>query len=272
LQQAQAPLDSEKFARLPPGGRVWAVASIHGEAQRLARLHDMLGGRLQPGDRLVYLGNYLGHGASVAAALDELLEFRCGFLARPFARLCDLAYLRGSQEEMWHKLLQLQFAPNPREVLQWMLDHGLGPTLQAYGGDPAQGFGAAREGAVALTRWTAALRSAFNAAPGHANVMSALRRAAFTEDRRLLFVNAGIDVARPLSVQGDSFWWGGRGFLELDRPYDGFVKVVRGFDPAKPGVSAVPHALSIDGGSGRGGTLLALCLDAEGGVLDRIET
>ena len=32
--------------------------------------------------------------------------------------LGDIVFLRGSQEEMWQKLLELQFAPNPREVLR----------------------------------------------------------------------------------------------------------------------------------------------------------
>ena len=36
---------SARFARLHGARRVWAVASVHGEARRLARLHDLIGER-----------------------------------------------------------------------------------------------------------------------------------------------------------------------------------------------------------------------------------
>ena len=66
----------EKFARLREARRIWAVGAIHGEARRLARVHDIIGERFLSGDRLVYLGNYLGHGEDIAATVDELLDFR----------------------------------------------------------------------------------------------------------------------------------------------------------------------------------------------------
>ena len=140
------PDDRDKFAVLRRCVRVWAVASIHGVVDRLIHLHDRLAERIVVGDRLVYLGNYLGRGSSVRRTVDEVLGFRLAVLAQPGGFACDVAFLRGSQEEMWQKLLQLQFAVSPREVLQWMLDQGVGATLAAYGGDPQQGFAACREG------------------------------------------------------------------------------------------------------------------------------
>jgi hypothetical protein len=177
--------------------RVWAVAAIHGEAQRVGALHARLAPCLNAGDRLVYLGNYLGYGSSPAATIDALLLFRRLFLARRNAFPGDIAFLRGSQEEMWQKLLELQFAPNPREVLPWMLEHGLDQTLASYGADAREGMAACREGVLALTRWTASLRAAIEARAGHRQFLSALRRAAFTEDGSLLFVHSGI----PVSIQ-----------------------------------------------------------------------
>jgi len=59
----------EKFARLRRGQRIWAVASIHGESERLGRLHDRIAERFRDGDRIVYLGNYLGRGSAVTASL-----------------------------------------------------------------------------------------------------------------------------------------------------------------------------------------------------------
>ena len=168
--------DRDKFAVLRKCKRVWAVAAIHGEAERLATLHRTLEQRVVAGDRLVYLGNYLGHGPDVRATLDALLAFRRELIARPGMFAADVAYLRGSQEEMWQKLLQLQFAPNPREVFAWMIEHGAGATLSAYGGEIQQGFVCTRDGPLAITRWTSKLRTAMQAIPGHYALMSALRQ------------------------------------------------------------------------------------------------
>jgi hypothetical protein len=255
-----------RFAKLIRARRVWAVAAIHGDAARLARLHDRIGRAWAAGDRLVYLGNYLGHGPAVGQTVDEILAFRRAILGLEGSFACDVAFLRGGQEEMWQKLLQLQFAVTPREVLQWMMDQGVGATLRAYGGDPDQGFAACREGPRAITRWTSALRAAVNAAPGHNAFLSALRRAAFTEDGGLLFVHSGVDPARPLDAQRDTFWWGsGRRLFELTQPYAGFRRVVRGYDHQHGGVVEASFATSIDGGCGFGGELLAACFAPDGG-------
>src|SRR3546814_10284034 len=113
--------------------------------------------------------------------MTELVRFRRFFLARPpYTDPADIVFLRGGQEEMWHKMMQLQFAIDPGEVLRWMLRHGAEATLRAYDGNPAGGLASAREGALALTRWCGTLRNAMRAAPGHYTLLSALKRAAPT--------------------------------------------------------------------------------------------
>lgn len=228
------PCDGDSFGRLRRSRRVWAIAAVHGERARLEALHRGLFTRLDKGDRLVYLGGYLGHGADVAGTVDELLAFRRLFLARRHAFPGDIAFLRGSQEEMWKKLLELQFAPNPRQVLEWMLERGIGATLASYGGDLNRGLAAARGGALAITRWTAELRVAVDAHPGHRQLLTQLKRAALTEEGTLLFVHAGIDPEKPLDLQGDVLWWGGS--LELTAPFAGFRRVVRGHDRRRAGL------------------------------------
>ncbi|HTW54434.1 MAG TPA: hypothetical protein VME45_21275 [Stellaceae bacterium] len=250
---------------------MWAVGSIHGEARRLARVHDLIGERFFRGDRLVYLGNYLGLGEDVAATLDELLDFRRRVLGRPQGFACDVVYLRGAQEEMWQKLLQLQFAPNPGEILAWMVRAGVESTVRAYGGDMRQGFAATRDGPRTITRWTSGLRAAMNAAQGHSTLFAALRHAAFTSDRNLLFVHAGVDPRRAVSVQGDSFWWPPIDILELAESYDGFGRVIRGFDRDRRGVVEAPFGVSVDAGAGRGGRLLAACFAVDGQIVDVCE-
>ena len=263
--------ESPVYAVLRRSRRIWAVASIHGEAARLAALHDRLAERLQFGDRVVYLGNVLGQGKRVLEAIDEVLRFRAEVMARPLGFAGDVAILRGAQEEMWQKLLELQFAPNPREVLAFMRGHGLDATIAAYGSDPKHGEAACREGALAITRWTTGLRQHLNRKPGHAQFMAALRRAAFTDQGTLLFVNAGLDATKPLDLQGDAFWWGSGASIELPEPYGSYRRVIRGFDRRHSGLVESPYAVSIDGGCGFGGPLLAACFRHDGVIVDRID-
>lgn len=262
--------DPQKFGHLRTA-RVWAVSAIHGDLDRLSVLHDALAGRLHVRDGLVYTGNYLGHGVKTRSTVDELLAFRRWFMARPHAFVADIVHLRGQQEEMWSKLLQLQFAPNPREVLIWLLERGVRETLDAYGGSVDLGQIAARDGAVAITKWTAGLRAAIAASPGHTEFMSALRRAAINRDSSVLFVHAGIDPARTLDEQRDSFWWGTAGFERLDRPYQCFQRVVRGFDPAHCGFIETAQTISIDAGPDAPGKIVAVCF-AGSEIVDAVES
>ena len=270
MSQSRTP-SPRRFGILVGRRRVWAISSIHAEVGRLRTIHATIEQRLQPGDALVYLGNMIGRGGAVRETIDELLSFRRAFICRPGAFASDLVYLRGSQEEMWQKLLELQFAPNPAEVYHWMLDHGLGATLDGYGIDRQQGLIASRDGPVAITRWTNAVRAAVNAAPGHGNLLTALRRAAYTSGNELLFVHAGIDPTRPLTAQHDSFWWGGGSFLDLAQPYGGFARVVRGFDRNHEGLKQAPFAVSLDRGCGFGGPLATCCLTLDGEIAEAYE-
>jgi serine/threonine protein phosphatase 1 len=267
-QRVNAASSDKKFARLRGARRVWAIAAINGGAQRLVRLHDTISDRFQEGDRVVYLGNYVGYGDAVLATIDELLDFRRRVLGRRRGFVCDVVFLRGAQEEMWQKLLQLQFAPNPGEVLQWMVRAGMEATVRAYGGDLRQGFAATRDGPRTITRWTGSLRSAMNANLGHIALFSALHHAAFTEEQSLLFVHAAIDPSRPLAAQGDAFWWGCNDILKLSNSFEGFRRVVRGIDREERGFVERDFAVSLDGGPGR---LVAACFDARGEVLELVE-
>ncbi len=255
------------FAGLRGGARIWAVAAIHGEAERLAALHRRIDAAFAVGDQLVYLGNYTGLGPRARETVQELLLFRRDLLARPGMDPEDIVYLRGAQEEMWQKLFQIQFAPNAAQVLQWLVEQGIGPTIAAYGGKVEEGLGAARESISAVTRWNSGLRASFRAHDGHTQLASALVHAAYTDDGALLFVHAGIDPQRPLSAQSDSFWWGGAGFATLEEPYEGFRRVVRGYDRRHGGFQETAYTVTLDAGCGFGGPLVAGCF-GPGGTLE----
>ena len=265
------PERQEVYATIDCAARVWAVAAVHGDAARLRRLHDTLETRFAHGDRLVYLGNYLGVGPTIRETLDELIDFRRHLMCLPGMEPEDIVYLRGAQEEMWRKLLQLQFAANPIEVFDWMLAHGVGATLAAYGGSAEDGRGRIRQGALALTKWTSALRHAMQAQPGHEDLMTGLRRFAVTSDAGLLFVHAGLDPTRPLSEQRDTLWWGGGDLAALEAPYAGFNLVIRGYDRARQGLRFGGFGASLDAGCGFGGPLIAACFLPDGSMVDRLD-
>jgi len=262
--------DGTVFASLRRAERVWAVASIHGEAGRLRRLHADLAQRIAPDDRLVYLGNVLGHGPAVQEAVNGVMAFRRLILARPNALVQDVAILRGAQEEMWQKLLQLQFAVNPGEVLDWMLDQGVEATLTAYGSSAVEASRVIRQGALAITHWTSKLRRDFQAT-GHQAWLSALKHAAYTREGDLLFVNSGVRPNRPLDAQSDAFWWGAREFDTIGEQYGDFRKVVRGYDREHRGIVTGEFTITLDGGCGFGGPLLAGCIERDGTLAEVLE-
>jgi serine/threonine protein phosphatase 1 len=266
-----ATTEPDKFSVMTGARRVWAVGAIHGERQRLTALHGAMEARFQPGDRLVYLGNYIGLGPDITGTLDELLLFRRALMARFTLFDGDIVHLRGAQEEMWQKLLQIQIAQDPAQILEWMLAQGVDATLAAYGINADAVRMRCREGPLALARWSVELRESVRAHPGHETLFASLRRAAFTADHALLFVHAGVDPARPLAAQSDAFWWGSGDFDAIETTVEGFRRIVRGYDPAQGGPSEGAIAMTIDTGCGHGGKLTAVCLDANGEVQDAAE-
>ena len=165
----------KRFGVIKGAARIWAIGSVHGHAEKLRALHEKLGPKIQTGDRLIYLGNVIGRGPDVRGTLDELLRFRCEVMAADPAEEQHVFMLRGSQEEMWQKLLQLQFATDPTAVLEWMLGQGVASTLEAYGSSKTDATLEGRRGAMEMTRWTNGLRSAMQNVPGHWDFIGALR-------------------------------------------------------------------------------------------------
>lgn len=263
-----------RFVSLGRPGRIWAVSAIHGETERLTTLHDKLLKRVRPGDRIVYHGNYTGYSQSAADCVDEILTFRRLVLSMRGMMCSDIVYLRGAQEEMWQKLLQLQFAPDPTGVLLWMLGNGVSDTLYSYGLSPHDGIEACQAGMAGLGKWTTKIREATRRRPGHEIFGTQLLRAAFTGQNTpcpMLFVNAGIDVSKPLEEQGDQFWWAGQKFSEIQIPYAPFEKVIRGYDPDHQGVTVNCVTASIDGGCGFGGSLVCAGIAPDGEIIEMLE-
>lgn len=266
--------DNDKFSALGCPNKIWAVSSVHGDLDRLMQLHDAIFERITAGDRLVYLGNYTGFGLQSRETVDELLTFRRLILAQPGMKASDIVYLRGAQEELWQKLMQLQFDPNPVDTLLWMMGNGMGNTMQSYGISPHDGIIAAREGILSLNKWTNKIRQTLRDNPGHDCLLTHNRRAAFTsfDDRYpILFVSAGLDPARSLEEQEENLWWAGDQFESMTDSYAPFEKVIRGFDPNHQGVHLNGITATLDGGCGFGGPLVCANMGADGEIYELME-
>lgn len=221
----------------------------------------------------------LGARGDAAGTIDRLLRLRRRLMAANLA--CDVVFLRGAQEEMWHKALALQFALEPLSVLDWMLGQGLAGIIEAYGASPEEGRTACRSGPLAIARWTTGLRSLQSTKPGHAELMNALARAARSADGSVLLAAAGVEAARPLDEQRDAFWWNGQRDAALDAAlardagmdragadWQSLSRLVRGCGPARdePDPLGVGRVLTVS----RDRPAL-VALGAQGALLERIE-
>ena len=186
--------------------------------------------------------------------------------------VCDVAFLRGSQEEMWQKLFQLHLSVEPASVLQWMLDRGVRQTLAAYGWGPDEAQGRVSNGSQEIARLAQRASrpdAAVSGAPGASGQRAASgvyrrRRPPVRQlgprslspsrcpERRLLVGRRSAGCAGPALRR-----------LQEDHPA---VSI-----PRRAGVSLDDYVATVDGGAGFGGTLAAACFDSEGKALDRID-
>jgi serine/threonine protein phosphatase 1 len=231
---------------------------------------------------LVYTGPYIGQPATSIDVVTEVLDFRRRFLAITGMMVDDHVMLRGPREEMIDKLMQIQFAPDPSAVVDWMINHHIGSLIESYG-LTVQGLRAeARSGVMALTKWTADLRHRMRQHPGHDQFFAHLRRAAFTtmgnegtdnHDTRkpfgILIVPSGLDPAKALGDQTDEFWWAPKKLGRLNHPYAPFEKIIRGISPGEKGIRDTGPVLSIDTGPGgkSAGPLTAVRIDTAGQIV-----
>lgn len=266
---------NEKYADLGAPRRIWAIAAIHGETERLATLHDHLAGRFSVRDRLVYLGNYLDVDSRDSGVLfDELLAFRAALLSKQGVEPSDIVYLRGPMEEAWQRLLRLQFSPSPAQALERLLACGVAAYLRLYGVSVNDTKSMTRAGSLAITRWTNQLRALQRTIPGYEPLICTMRRAALAEPsieaKKLLFVPAGFDSSRSLEDQGESLWWTSAPFRIGGRAQGLYSRIVRGFDSVNGGAVLDEAGVTLDGGSGRGGPLVCGCFTPNGKLIELV--
>ena len=219
------------FAELKYSKKIWAIGSIHSHFDSFNSIKEYILEHFVNGDKLVFLGNIIGFGKHSTETLSSVINLRNYLLSKFFLKTQDIVFLRGAQEEMFLKLLQLQTAPNPQDIVQWMFEHGVDKTANSYGFDTEEIIDVSTQGTLSISRWTAKLNKIIGNFPGHKEYFSNLYHAAFSDTKKILFVNRGVDISRPLSAQNDCFWWGYQDFSKLNKPYYTFIKIVRGYEP-----------------------------------------
>ncbi len=218
------------FVELRECSRIWAIGSIHSNIEAFYSIKKFILKNFKRDDKLVLLGNVIGLGNSSKEIISNIVNLRFDLMSKFKLKPSDIVFLRGAQEEMFSKILQLQIAPNPLEIITWMFEHGVDKTLESYGYSKQDVINVATSGTVSISRWTSKLNRSLLENPGHKDFFLNLKHAAYSSSKKILFVNRGVDITRPLSAQNDCFWWGFQNFSEITKPYNSFNRIVRGYE------------------------------------------
>ena len=217
------------FVELKKSNKIWAIGSIHSNLKSFTSIKEFLLNNFEANDKLIFLGNVIGLGNNSKETLTSVIDLRFNLMSKFKLKPESIVFLRGAQEEMFSKLLQLQLAPNPTEIIEWMFDHGVNETIKSYGFCENELKNIASSGTINISKWTTSLNRALYSNPGHAQYFLNLKHAAYSQTKQILFVNRGVDITRPLSAQNDCFWWGFQNFSSIQKPYKTFSRIVRGY-------------------------------------------
>ncbi len=218
------------FVELEKSGKLWAIGSIHSNLKSFTSIKKFILDNFNYDDKLIFLGNIIGLGDNSKETLSSAIDLRFNIMSKFKIKPKSIVFLRGAQEEMFSKLLQLQLAPNPSEIVEWMFEHGVNKTINSYGFSENEVKNIASSGTINISKWTSHLNKSIQMNPGHIEYFLNLKHAAYSHSKKILFVNRGVDITRPLSAQNDCFWWGFQNFSTIQKPYKTFSRIVRGYE------------------------------------------
>ncbi len=221
---------ASNFVELNKSNKIWAIGSIHSNINSFTSIKKFILNNFETNDKLIFLGNVIGLGENSRETLSSIIDLRFNLMSKFKLKPESIVFLRGAQEEMFSKLLQLQLAPNPSEIVEWMFDHGVNKTIKSYGFTEDEVKNIASSGTINISKWTANLNKILQENAGHTEYFLNLKHAAYSRTKKILFVNRGVDITRPLSAQNDCFWWGFQNFSTLQNPYKTFLRIVRGYE------------------------------------------
>ncbi len=243
-------MSANKIQKIVPSRHIYVVGGVRGRLQNLQKLHYFLGRNATTADTIIYTGDSFvhGHGTEI---ISEICAFRCWFLAkRPFVHPHRLLFLQGLSEEIFTKFFTLHLADKPVEVIKFAIEYGLEQAFVDFGVGLHQLLQECQKIDSEspnlrhlLAQWTRALRHSCNQLGGLLDYFEACHHAAYYQKNYLL-VNAGLDPAKPLMLQGDNFWLGGKNIANM-LGYNGFQTIVRGQDHWGNGLINHPQFVSL---------------------------
>ncbi len=227
-------------ANVPQDTRVYAVGDIHGRADLLYKLMDLIAADVDNSEEarivLIFLGDYVDRGFQSREVIDFLISDQ---LSR-----YEIYFLKGNHEAAFETFLSdSTFGP------QWARFGGA-ETLMSYGIQPPRAKTQAAE-------WEAACRQLNDALPNsHRSFLSSLSLYATLGD--YVFVHAGLRPGQPLEQQTEKdILWIREEFLKDEGAFERVV--VHGHTPISD-----PHhdyrRIGIDTGAYLTGKLTAACL------------
>ena len=113
------------FVEIKKTNKIWAIGSIHSNLNSFSSIKKYILNNFNADDILIFLGNIIGLGDDSKETLNSVLDLRFNLMSKFKLKPESIIFLRGAQEEMFSKLLQLQLAPNPSEIVNWMFEHGV---------------------------------------------------------------------------------------------------------------------------------------------------
>ncbi len=231
-------------AAAPEGRRIYAVGDIHGRADLLEKLLQIIrkDALVEPVNHrpiLIFLGDYIDRGFQSKGVIDLLL----GDLVSPF----ETYFLKGN-----HEAAMLQFLNEPAMGPRWA-EFGGAETLVSYGVRPPRTRTSREEWAIASDALNRVLP------PEHLDFLMSLRLS--VQIGGYMFVHAGVRPGVDLARQSEQdMLWIREEFLNDSRPLGAVV--VHGHTPATR-----PHRdsrrIGIDTGAYLSGRLTAARFEHE---------
>jgi len=217
-------------------GRLFAVGDIHGCVDELVVLLGAIDP--QPGDKLVFLGDYVDRGPSPKGVIDCLIDLRDSLR-------CQTVFLRGNHEDMFCAFLGEHGSHG-----EAFLFNGGRQTLASYGVK----MGTQRAQVAALIP------------PPHLEFLRALELSHVVDP--YVFVHAGISPLHPLDQQQEEdLLWIREEFI---RNRHRLAKtVIFGHTPQREVLWHLPYKIGLDTGCVYGNKLS--CLDLSSRVLLQVE-
>jgi len=223
----------------------FAIGDVHGEAYKLRQLHAAILDRIAFEGRaakIIHLGDYVDRGPDSRAAVEAVMALEKRFDRDP---VVEIVSLMGNHEQM---MLDAYDAQDVDVAGSWWSQGG---------SETADSYADGRETVGANWRETVPKE--------HISWMRRLPGMLHDQERRLVFVHAGIEPAQFPDEDQRTYLWtrSERFFLQWQWPDREELKglmVIHGHTPKSFDPEIYPHRINVDTGAVFGGPLTAVML------------